>query len=73
VSGIEDMLVWAAAVSASVAIGRWRARVSGHRCGAHDDTTTYYNRRCIGMADPRCAGNQCTAHCRKHCKGKCLE
>jgi hypothetical protein len=27
---------------------------------------------CNGIADDRCLGGQCTAHCRKHCDGKCL-
>jgi hypothetical protein len=29
--------------------------------------------RCQGIADDRCQGGQCTAHCRQHCGGKCLD
>ena len=28
--------------------------------------------RCVGVADKRCKGGNCTAHCRDYCGGTCL-
>lgn len=32
--------------------------------------TNPYN-RCPGLADPRCAADNCTSHCNEHCNGRC--
>lgn len=29
--------------------------------------------RCCGVADPRCAGGNCSGHCRENCNGRCID
>lgn len=80
-SGIEDAIVYVGAVVTAFVVSRLTApRVEApqeKRCSSTMDTKSSYGHtikeRCVGASDPRCAGNQCTSHCRDHCKGKCLE
>ena len=56
-------------VGVLVRFWRWLF-VDEERCASFDHAAILFQ-RCVGRADPRCRGGNCTAHCKDHCDGRC--